>query len=182
MGENEIIDQILLEIKNNDISRFETLYDLTSKQLFSLAYSYLKDVSSSEDILQDTYLKIINKINKFKGKNGFNWMYTICKNICLNYIKRQSKIQIVDVEDESYSKLFEYTQEEIIRDNLEILTLLEKVLKPIEYQIVISHAVDKIKLCEIAKMLKKPEGSIRWTYNNALSKIRKAYERKCNNG
>ena len=45
------------------------------------------------------------------------------------------------------------------------------------YQIVFLHAVSGFKFKEIAKILNRFESSVRWSYNNALTKIRKEYER-----
>ena len=60
-----------------------------------------------------------------------------------------------------------------LEDESGIIECCRKVLKETEFQIVIMHAVGGIKFKEIAKVLNKLETSVRWTYNNALNKIRK---------
>ena len=75
-----MIDKVLIEMKNGNIDNFEILYELTSKPLLALCYSYTKNVEDSEDALHDTYMKALQQIKKFKGKKGFNWLYTIAKN------------------------------------------------------------------------------------------------------
>ena len=45
-----------------------------------------------------------------------------------------------------------------------------------EFQVVILHAVNGIRFKEIARLTGGLESSVRWQYNNALKKIKKAYE------
>ena len=44
-----MIDKVLIEMKNGNIDNFEILYELTSKPLLALCYSYTKNVEDSED-------------------------------------------------------------------------------------------------------------------------------------
>jgi len=87
-----MIDKVLIEMKNGNIDNFEILYELTSKPLLALCYSYTKNVEDSEDALHDTYMKALQQIKKFKGKKGFNWLYTIAKNTSINILKKSKKI------------------------------------------------------------------------------------------
>ena len=41
-----MIDKVLIEMKNGNIDNFEILYELTSKPLLALCYSYTKNVNN----------------------------------------------------------------------------------------------------------------------------------------
>ena len=173
-----MIDKVLIEMKNGNIDNFEILYELTSKPLLALCYSYTKNVEDSEDALHDTYMKALQQIKKFKGKKGFNWLYTIAKNTSINILKKKQKIILRDVLDEENSLYFVDTSHSLIEDNQEILKLAKEILKDNEFRLIILHTIEGLSLVEIAKSLNKNESTIRWQYNNGLKKLRKELERR----
>ncbi len=151
------------------------LYDLTSKPLYALCYSYFKNQQSAEDALSDTYLRAVKEINKFSGKSGFNWLYTIAKNICLNKLKRESREVKIDLQDEkTVNMLDEILSEEPTEiQDTEITDLAKKALNENEFKILIMHAVGGYKFKEIAGIFGKFEATVRWQYNNAIKKLKK---------
>lgn len=141
-----MIDKVLIEMKNGNIDNFEILYELTSKPLLALCYSYTKNVEDSEDALHDTYMKALQQIKKFKGKKGFNWLYTIAKNTSINILKKKQKIILIDVLDEENSLYFVDTSHSLIEDNQEILKLAKEILKDNEFRLIILHTIEGLSL------------------------------------
>ena len=46
----------------------------------------------ADDVLQNTFIKVYENINKFKGKsNIYTWMYKISTNESLNFLGRKSR-------------------------------------------------------------------------------------------
>ena len=56
--------------------------------------------------------------------------------------------------------------------------VMNRVLNETERQIVTLHVISGFKHREIAELLEKPVGTVLWTYNNALGKMRKAMQRE----
>ena len=177
---NKEIDQYLLQLKDGDKSAISLLYDATCKPLYTLCYSYLKNNHDAEDALSDAYFKIAKEILSFSGKNGFNWMYTITKNVCLNAVKKLNRIRHIDLQDEKTVNFIDSVQsDEIsISDESGIISTAKTVLKENEFEILIMHAVHGYKFQEIALFKGKIEATIRWQYNNAIKKIQK-HVRRC---
>ena len=60
---------------------FEMLYRETHDKGYSVAYSILKDSYEAEDILQEAYISMFQKINTLQNLNGFeSWFYRIVRN------------------------------------------------------------------------------------------------------
>lgn len=59
------------------------------------------------------------------------------------------------------------------QDNFELLEKISQILKPQEFQIVVLHVINGLTHKEIAKITKRPLGSITWAYNNAMAKVRR---------
>ena len=174
------IDKYLLRIKQGDISALNLLYEETSKQLYSLCYTYTHNHQNSEDALFETYLSAIKNIEKYRNEKGFNWLYTIAKNICLNMLKKNKKNIFVDFYDEGVINTFGLKEDNLIHlhDESGIIAFSEKVLNDKEFRIVILHTVNDLKFKDIAKIIGSLETTVRWQYNNAIKKVKNAYERR----
>ena len=164
----------------NGSSALDPLYEETAKPLYSLCYTYMHNHHDSEDALSETYLTVVRNIDKYRGENGFNWLYTIAKNICLNMLRKNSRIVSVDYDDEETVNTLGLGEENApqIYDESGIIALSEKVLNENEFRIVILHAVNDVKFKDIAKIVGGLENTVRWQYNNAIKKVKNAYERR----
>lgn len=177
--ENQV-DEYLTGIRQGNSSALDRLYDATSKALYTLCYTYMHNRHDSEDALSETYLKVVGNIDKYNGKNGFNWLYTIAKNVCLNTLRKNARLVSVDYNDEETVNTLGLGSQNTLKlqDESGIIALSEKVLNEKEFRIVILHAVNDMKFKEIARLIGGIESTIRWQYNNAVKKVKNAYERR----
>ena len=172
------VDEYLVSLRQGDSSALDGLYELTSKQIYAICFSYLHDPHDSADALSETYLAVVKNISKFRGDSGYNWLYTIAKNISLNMIRQKKKTVSVDFNDEETVNVLHLDHEDAPRvsDESGVVAIAKRVLNEKEFRVVILHAINGIKFKEIARLTGGLESSVRWTYNNALKKIRSAYE------
>lgn len=96
-------------------------------ELVSYANSILFDTAASEDIVQDVFLKLMEKKNLFQIK-GISYLYLSVKNSCLNHLQHK-KVK------EKHSPLLKVHYEDT-------LTSSKKINK--EESIIISKALDKL--------------------------------------
>ena len=87
------IDKLL----EGDLSYFEEFYEETKYKVFYNILSIVKDEVSAEDILQETYLRFLNNLDKLKKeKNILGYLFVISRNISLDYIKKRNKEKPLD--------------------------------------------------------------------------------------
>lgn len=90
------IDKLAIEYKNGNQKAFDSIYKNTINLVRFAIYSYIQDAEIINDLIQDTYMKVIDKISSYK-ENSFNsWIYTIAKNTALDYLKRKKEEYIED--------------------------------------------------------------------------------------
>ena len=177
--ERNKVDEYLSRIRQGESSALEPLYEETSKPLYSLCYTYMHNQHDSEEALSEAYLAVVRNIEKFRGKDGFNWLYTITKNICLNILRKKTRTVSTDFNDEeSVNVLGLSEQPPPIYDESGIIALSEKVLSEKEFRILVLHAVNGLKFKEIAGIVGGLESTVRWQYNNSIKKVRTEYERR----
>jgi RNA polymerase sigma-70 factor (ECF subfamily) len=73
-----------------DIRDFNELVVRYVKPAFSIARSYVRDKESAEDAVQDAFVRVINKCERFRADQPFApWFYGILRNICIDMIRRK---------------------------------------------------------------------------------------------
>ena len=85
--------RIIYELKHDNLDFFDDFYDLTKKQVYYAIMMIVKDVEATEDIMQDTYLRFLNNINRYKDNtNVIAFIVTIARNLAINYYNRRDSI------------------------------------------------------------------------------------------
>ncbi|MDE7439704.1 MAG: sigma-70 family RNA polymerase sigma factor [Clostridia bacterium] len=94
------VNKLIVKIAQGDSRALEMLFDLTKKTLLYVAKTYLSDKNKAEDVLSETYLKVVNNAKSFdKCKNGYNWLYEITKNTALNENRKDKNFSVTALED-----------------------------------------------------------------------------------
>ncbi|MFA6647947.1 MAG: hypothetical protein WCS32_04860, partial [Candidatus Izemoplasmatales bacterium] len=60
------LESLVRDYRSGDNSAFEKIYNSTYRQIFFVVVPIVKDRSLAEDIVQDTYLKFIEKVDDYK--------------------------------------------------------------------------------------------------------------------
>lgn len=160
---------LVKKLQNGDITVFDTIYYETKSVVYYTILSIVKDKSLAQDIMQDTYLKMLDKIHSFKPRYGFkSWLVTIARNAAINaYNRRKRELSFDPSVDEYIFGVVESSSEKelIVKEMLETLDEIER-------EVIILHVIGDLKHREIAVILKKPLGTITWIYNKAINKIK----------
>lgn len=161
----------MLRLQQGDERAFEEIYNETGRGLFAYIRSLCKDYYVAEDMMQVTYIRLRTSIASYRaGGNAYAWLYTIARNATLNEIAKRKRELSLDAE-ENASQFGTYGIDE---DGSPVTEIMNRVLGETERQIVTLHVMSGFKHREIAEILDKPLGTVLWTYNNALAKMRKA--------
>ncbi len=175
--DKRLLDEYLIKLKRGDNNAFDEIYHLTKRGVFSHVLSIVKNPYMAEDLMQDTYLKIKEKILYYKdGTNGYAWILTIAKNLSLNYLNKNNKVDVLDTSEHEY--LTASTDKNFVKDDMPIFKIAKQHLNDFELQVVVLYAVYGYKHREIAKLLNKPLGSVLWTYNNSIKKLQKVLKKE----
>jgi RNA polymerase sigma factor (sigma-70 family) len=158
-------------IKNKRKAQIE-LYNHYASSLLSISIRYVADKSEAEDILQESFLKILNNIKEYEGKGHFeNWMRKIVINTAITYFHKEKKHyyheEIENVKD--YEIQFQLSPEKEFEAN-ELNELLTKM--PDGYRIVFNmFAIEGYKHKEIAEKLNIDENTSKTQFLRAKNWI-----------
>ena len=167
----EKLKKLILILKKGDQSAFEEFYQLTKEKIFYNIFALTKNYSLSEDLLQDTYitfLKMIPNIDEEKSIIGL--LMTISRNLTLDFFRKNKKIVELDDIHEKTIK----AEEKNNIDKLFLIDNIRKILNDKEMEILILHIFSDMTFESIAKMKKKALGTILWSYNNSIKKLKRS--------
>jgi RNA polymerase sigma-70 factor (ECF subfamily) len=163
-------DQLVDLLKQKDDAAFRTVYEHTRKGVFSIIAGIFKDKATVEDLMQDTYIKVIENINSYvKGRNFPAWVMQIAKNTAIDHYRKQKRMSVHDPQEEMY--LFDQATPDSSTSDLEV----EAILKPLddeEKRVVLMKVFGNLKFKDIAATLEKPLGTVLWIYNKAIKKLK----------
>lgn len=164
------INTLLLEIQKGNQASLKDLYDSTRFAVFAFILPYLYDQQLAEDVMQDTYLKVLDRIASYRSNdNGMNWLLTIAKHTAFDLIKHRKHESQVDRE------VLEATMpsdRDVYDLASPIIQSAKKVLDKDEQTILFLYALGEYKHREIAVMLNIPIGTVLWKYQNAIKKMK----------
>jgi len=87
-GEND--DQLIQKVQKGDNYAFDLLVKRYQRKIYFLAYRMVKNHDNADDIAQDTFINAYSAIKSFKaGYSFYTWLYRICMNLSINFLKRQ---------------------------------------------------------------------------------------------
>lgn len=150
-------------------NEFDKIFDLYSKDLFRLIFSYTLNVSDSKDILQETFIKYYQKMDSLPTDELEikKWLIRVAVNKSKDY-RKCWKRNIVDLDDNKIILTSSKT-------NLEMLDILNKIDK--KYRIPIYLYYYKgYKVSEISTILKVSESAIKMRLSRAKKILKKELE------
>lgn len=159
---------LVQRIIQKDNNAFDLLYHKTKYSVYAIIYSVVKDKQTTEDLVQDTYIKMLRTIESYQPKYQFKtWLLTIAKRIAYDYYRKNKNISLIDVQEQEY--LLPSTDDSIYQKMESEMFL--SILTEEERTIVLLKVVDGMKHHEIGKLMNKPQGTIMWLYQKAIKKM-----------
>ena len=173
----EDINIAVQQIKKGDTKAFEKIYDAYSAALFGICLKIIKDEEASQDILQDSFVKIWKKIHSFDETKGtlFTWMLNITRNTAIDRYRQLVKKSEVSIQNEdtnvSYSKASNSTMNV---NHIGISELLKTL--PDEQQVIIEYLYFKgYTQQEVAEELDLPLGTVKTRSRSALKAMKELF-------
>ena len=89
---NQLDEKILIKnAVNGDQNAMAILVESHSAPIYSLAIKMLQNEEDAEDILQETFIIMIKKLNTFSGKSSlYTWLYRIATNLTLGKLRSKT--------------------------------------------------------------------------------------------
>jgi RNA polymerase sigma-70 factor (ECF subfamily) len=82
---------LVRRVQSGDREAFVVLTRLYQKKVFVLAYSFVRDKEDALDLVQETFLRLYQKIGTYRPGRPFEaWLRRIARNLCIDHYRRQT--------------------------------------------------------------------------------------------
>lgn len=122
------LHSLILSLRKGEKLAFEEIYQNFFGSMYHLSFHYLHDEKVTEEILQDTFVKLWEIRERLNDQfNIRNFLYTITRNNCLNYL-RNRKIALKHQKNIRYLEMqFHYDELDKLGSYLEFEELSAKI-------------------------------------------------------
>lgn len=159
--------KLVQKVLQGNIKSFEIIVNRYEMRILKFAYSMLKNKEAAEDITQEVFITVYNKLDTFDSKYKFsNWILRITKNKCIDYIRKHKKINEYNIEEVNGVTSKESSPEESIEFK-ETKKEIERYINNLEYvdrQIVLLRYLQNVTFNEISSILDMSESSVKRRY------------------
>lgn len=170
--------EIIIEVLNGNSDYFSSLMEKYHNEIFRYVYNILGNYESTEDLLQEIFLKTYKNLKKYdESKASFRtWLYRIASNHTLNYLnsKDYKNKSSVSIYEESTLKSSGGVEEDIIKEEQinQIKKIIDSKLKPKHQEIMYLHYFSGLTVKEIGETTEIPEKTIYKAIKTSLDKIK----------
>ncbi len=169
------LQTIIKNCKNGKREAQAKLFQMFAKKMFAVALVYAKDRTAAEDIIQDAFIKIFEKISQFNNEGSFEgWIRRIVVNTSLERYRKENRLYSID-DYKPYEQELSYDD---LISNISAGELMQIIssISP-QYKVVFSlYAIEGYSHKEIAEQLAISEG----TSKSNLARARKVLQDKVN--
>ncbi|MEI6613891.1 MAG: RNA polymerase sigma factor [Chrysiogenales bacterium] len=174
------IIEILLRCRNGDQEAWNMLINAYSKAVYNIALNFFADRDIAADVTQDIFLKVYQNLEKFKEEKNFTaWLFTISRNYCIDYWRKNKKYILNNQElDDKVSVPGPTPEDNSVRES-ELVELRKRIaqLEPELRVILILRDIQDLSYQEIAHKFSIPEGTVKSRINRARLKLAQSYMR-----
>lgn len=170
--EAQLLEQ--LKSKNHKDQAFKELLKLYKERLYWHIRNIVKSHDDTDDVLQNTFIKVYKNINNFKGDSKlFSWMYRIATNESITFINKKAKRLQISNEEVQQTALNNLRSDIYFEGNDIQLKLQQAIaILPAKQQLVFNMKYfEDIKYKDMAEILETSEGALKASYHIAVKKI-----------
>lgn len=174
-GELLMVDELLFRrAVNGDMDSFIKLLDPIKENLYKVSFMYLQNENDTLDCVHEAIIKAIKSLKTLKNPQYFNaWMTRITINVCKDYIKKNSKVTLVDIRDFESNLIIEDDKNSF--EDYNIITSLDKLSEK-ERELIVMRYLDDKSLKDISDEINIPLGTVKSRLNRTLKKLKMYFE------
>ncbi len=92
--------ELVEDLKRGDTKAFTELVDRHHAKVYQLALKLTRNETDAEDVMQETFLRVYNRIGTFRGEAAFSsWLYRIAANASFAKLGERRKHEHADLDD-----------------------------------------------------------------------------------
>ncbi len=149
--------------REQDIERLDEWMRIYGTDVLNVAYSYVRNFSQAQDIVQDVFLRAFTKMDSFRGQSSVRtWLLSITANRCKDVLRSWNQRNVTVEETVELGETHSTPETEVIEqlENNELWAAVSQL--PLKYrEVIVLFYLREFSGQEIAEILGTTEQNIR---------------------
>jgi RNA polymerase sigma-70 factor (ECF subfamily) len=162
-----------------DVHHWDRVVEEVGPRLYRY-FQYKGAGQVSTDLTQETFVRLVHKIQDFDPKQGPLVAYALglAQNIWWESLRKQKPTENLDEQSAAVSD-FDLLEQLEKLDEAQKLRLFVKRLPPVQQDILYFYFDEDITTREIAEVLQMPEGTVKSHLHRAKDAIKEIWQKEC---
>lgn len=169
----------MLKVKEGDLDKMGLLFERYKKPLYGFFYGLTKQQELSEDLVQNTFFRILKYRHLFRGDGDFRaWMFHIARNVNHDH-HRKNKIKTTSALEHWQDRIGDYQNRATEMQQDEEHQLLAKAMDLLpdeKREVLLLSKFQEKKYSEIGVVLGCSEGAVKVKVFRALQELKTIYK------
>lgn len=174
-------EDLMNRCREGDMGAFELIVLRYKDAIFNLIYHFVADYHRAQDISQETFLRVLKNVDRYKSRNRFKtWLYRIAVNLCKNELRNRSRRKTLSLDNpavdiESLSRNY-YTPPDEAYEKEELRELVKDAVGSLpedQRMAIIMREYQGLSYEEIASALNCSLGAVKSKIYRARQNIKK---------
>jgi len=173
-------EELARRLQRREPDAMRDLYDRFGKLAYSVILGIVRDASTAEDLVQETFLRVWNRIQAFEPGRGAlgPWLLAIARNRAIDHVRSASSKMdrnAFELDLREHPALFVDMQREVENtDHARIIRAALKKLNPNQQKVIELAYYEGLSQTEMAERMGQPLGTIKTWVRGALGVLREA--------
>jgi RNA polymerase sigma-70 factor (ECF subfamily) len=182
----EADEDLMVRYQQGEVRAFEVLLGRHRKPVFNFILRYVGDKETAEDLLQETFMRVIKGADAYKRQAKFTtWLYTIARNLCVDQTRRRkhrrhaSLDAPMDTSEDSGTLLDVIASGEMASDrktvNKQLFATMQRAIAGLseeQREVFLMREFLDLPFKQIAEVVGVPENTVKSRMRYALEKLR----------
>ncbi len=169
----------MLKVKKGDLEKLSLLYHRYSRRVFGFFYRLTGDGASSEDLVQNVFMRILKYKHTYAEDGRFEtWIFHMARNVHHDHYKKNSRYSWQEDMGDWEVQLSDHKNAESEAEKSDELSMLKQALQslaPEKRELIEMTRFQKMKYEQVAALLGITESAVKVRVHRILKELRQAY-------
>lgn len=170
---------LMLKVRDGDVEKLNLLYKRYSRRFFGFFYGMTKDGATSEDLVQNVFVRILKYKHTYKDNGDFEvWAFQMARNVHKDHYRKNKRYAFQETMDPYEQTLSETENQEVDMEKSDELNYLKKALESLseeKRELIELVRFQKVKYAKVAEMMGVTESAIKVRVHRILKELRESY-------
>ncbi len=175
VGSNDV--ELIERLRRRDAQALAELYDRYGRLVYSLILRVVKDAGIAEDLVQETFMRVWNRVQAFDAQKGSigPWLLAVARNRAIDYLRSAGgrERNALEFEETDHPALYTNMEHDILSsDQARLIQTALGKLSPNQRQVIELAYFEGLSQTEMAERMGQPLGTVKTWVRSALKNLR----------